>query len=80
MKIQNEIKFASAQPAATDIPLRIKTELAQHALADPEFKQFSTELLIKLARDRKRVYVTDRASAIAACKGVVNGILHQGVL
>ena len=55
-----------------DAPLRIRQELAEHALADPEFKQVPTEDLLYLARTRKRVYVTDRASAIAALKGVVN--------
>jgi hypothetical protein len=72
------IQLCSAPALTTDIPLRIKKELAPHALADSEFKQVPTEDLLFLARDRKRVYVTDRASAIAVLKGVVNGRFHKG--
>ena len=76
---RTSIQFATASSPSTDIPLRIKKELAVHALADPEFKQITTADLLFLARDRKRVYVVDRESAIAACKGVVNGLFHKEV-
>ena len=70
--VRRKLNLCSAASAPTNIPLRIKKELAVHALADSEFKQISTEDLVELARSRKRVYVTDRASAIAALKGVFN--------
>ena len=54
----------------SSVPLRVKTCLAATLLADSEFKQVDTMDLIWLARERKRVHVSDRASAIAALKGV----------
>lgn len=56
-----------------NVPLRVKQNLAASFLSDPEFKQFSTEDLMQLAQRRKNVYTTDRASAIAALKGVLCG-------
>ena len=71
--------FCQPPTASTNIPLRIRPELAAPALADCEFKQVTTEDLLFLARDRKRVYVTDRASAIAVLKGVVGGRFRDGL-
>jgi len=69
---RRKLNLCSAAFAPTEIPLRIRKELAPAALADAEFKAVPTEELMHLARTRKRIYVTDRASAIAALKGVFN--------
>lgn len=70
---RRKLEFCSAPAfAPTNIPLKIKQELAQSALADPEFKQCDTEDLIRLAKERKNVHVSDRASAIDVLKGVFN--------
>ena len=68
--VRRKLNLCSAASAPTNIPLRIKKELAVHALADSEFKQIDTFELMELARVRKHVFVTDRASAIAVLKGV----------
>ena len=52
-----------------DVPLRVKSELVPALLADCEFRQVPTQELLELARLRKRIYVVDRASAIAVLKG-----------
>ncbi len=62
--------FCQPPAASTDIPLRVRRALAPAFLADSEFKQVPTEELLELARARKHVYVTDRASAIAVLKGM----------
>jgi len=69
---RRKLNLCSAAFAPTEIPLRIRKELAPAALADSEFKAVPTEDLMHLARTRKRIYVIDRASAIAALKGVFN--------
>ena len=48
----------------------MKQNLAASFLSDSEFKQFDTMDLLRLARSRKHVHCVDRASAIAALKGV----------
>ena len=64
-----DVDYCSMQSHVTNIPLRIKKELAAEFLADSEFKQIETQELIGLARVRKRIYTEDRASAICLLKG-----------
>lgn len=53
---------------STNISLTVKPELIDEMLDDPKYKNCSTDDLIDFARSRKRVHVTDRASAIAAIR------------
>jgi hypothetical protein len=66
-----QIDFTTMSESIYNIPLRVKKSLAAGFIADAEFKQADTNDLIQLARVRKHIYTTDRASAIAALKGVI---------
>ena len=68
-EVKRTVRLCSAPALSPNIPLRVKKELAGRFLMDSEFRQAATEDLLWLAKERKHVYVTDRASAIAALKG-----------